>query len=112
MSEIAAMLTRAAPLEPYEVVAAGWGVNSNLAFAVIALVHNDAEATNRNAGLLSSRLMTGSAPGSSDGWSTLVEAAATGVSGNLLVARLLPHPNQSLYNMNLERLVQYLAVSR
>ncbi len=111
-NEITATLKRAAPLDPYEVVAAGWGVDSGLAFTVIALAHSDAEAANRNAALLSSRLRTGPAPGSSDGWNATVKTAEIGVTGNVLVARLLPYPSQSLYNMNLERLVQYLAVTR
>ncbi len=106
---IEALLT-AKPLEAYDLISFGWGVDTAVPYGVLVLIHGDDATALRNADLLAERFRSAALPNAEAAWWTLIDRAEVGTEGRAVIAKLFPHPDQALYSIDHFQFAYGLAV--
>jgi hypothetical protein len=109
-SQAMTTLLRVSPLEKFDLVSVGWGVDTGTAYATIVIINPDEQTAIRNAELLVARIKSGDRVGRDRSWATLVDKVEIGTSGRAVIARLLPHPDQTLLTISHLEIAYSLAV--
>ncbi|MCH7734300.1 MAG: hypothetical protein IH961_03675 [Chloroflexi bacterium] len=108
-STIETLLT-AEPLQAYDLISFGWGVDTAVPYGVLVLIHGDNATALRNADLLAERFRSALVPDGGEAWSSLIDRAEVGVEGRAVIAKLFPHPDQALFTVNHFQFAYGLAV--
>ncbi|MCH8103197.1 MAG: hypothetical protein IIB28_08600 [Chloroflexi bacterium] len=103
-------LLAAEPLQAYDLISFGWGVDSAVPYGVLVLIHNDNDAALRNADLLAERFRSALLPNAEARWAALIDKAEVGTVGRAVIAKLFPHPDQALYSIDHFQFAYGLAV--
>lgn len=88
------------PLEEFNLISIGWGVDTGTAYATIVIINPDEPTAERNAQKLATRITSGSQVSGEGTWASLVDEIEIGTSGRAVIARLLPHPDQGLFSVD------------
>jgi len=93
-------LGQEAPLEEFDLISVGWGVDTGTAFATVVLINPDEATAIRNAELLATRIRSGTRVSREGSWAGLVDKLEIGTSGRAVIARLIPHTDQALLGIS------------
>lgn len=105
-----ATLQQVEPLEGFDLVSVGWGVDTGTAYATIVIINPSKAIAMRNAKLLADRIKLGRRVNHEGDWASLVDKIEIGTSGRAVIAKLFPHNNQALLTLSHLELAYSLAV--
>ena len=103
-------LGQEAPLEEFDLISVGWGVDTGTAFATVVLINPDEATAIRNAELLATRIRSGTRVSREGSWAELVDKLEIGTSGRAVIARLIPHTDQTLLGISHLEIAYSLAI--